>query len=97
MSSPSDQNFTGNCQADYNLTGTGDCRTLIAGTSMATPHVAGAVALILALNNAQYRSPAQIRALLCTTADDLGDTHQGCGRLNIYHAMAVAIGDSAYP
>jgi subtilisin family serine protease len=93
-----DTNFTGNCQPDYNaLTGTGDCRTLIAGTSMSTPHVAGAVALILAVNSAAYGTPAAMKALLCSTADNLGDTHQGCGRLNLYVAMATAMGDTSPP
>jgi hypothetical protein len=92
-----DANFAGECAADYNSTsGTIDCRTLIAGTSMATPHVAGAVALILAVAPG-YQSPAGMKTLLCQTADELNDTHEGCGRLNVYHAMATALGDSVYP
>jgi subtilisin family serine protease len=98
MSSPSDQNFAGNCNGDYPSTTTvnPDCRTLIAGTSMATPHVAGAVALILAVNST-YQSPSAMKQLLCTTADDLGDTHQGCGRLNVYRAMSTAMHDTSPP
>ena len=97
QSSPSDTAFTGNCNGDYPLeTGAADCRTLIAGTSMATPHVAGAAALILAVNPS-YGTPAAMKQLLCQTADDLGDTHQGCGRLNVYRAMAVALGDTPLP
>jgi hypothetical protein len=38
-----------------------------------------------------------MKTLLCQTADDIGDPHQGCGRLNIYRAMATAIGDSSPP
>jgi len=97
QSSASDQAFLGNCKGDYPLqTGTGDCRTLIAGTSMATPHVAGAAALILSVN-AAYQSPAAMKTLLCTTADDIGDPHEGCGRLNVYRAMATALGDHPLP
>lgn len=101
MSSASDTAFAGNCKADYNgtipgLTGTADCRTLIAGTSMSTPHVAGAAALILAVNPS-YGTPAAMKLLLCSTADDLGDTRQGCGRLNLYRAMATAMPDTALP
>ena len=73
-----------------------DCRTLIAGTSMSTPHVAGAAALILAVAP-QYGTPSMMKTLLCQTADDIHDTHEGCGRLNVYRAMAVAIGDSSPP
>ncbi len=63
---------------------------------MATPHVAGAAALILAVN-ASYQSPAAMKQLLCQSADDISDSHQGCGRLNVYRAMATAIGDTSPP
>jgi subtilisin family serine protease len=97
LATPSDQLFIGNCTPDFgSTTGVPDCRTLIAGTSMATPHVAGAAALILAVNPS-FQSPSGMKSLLCSTADDLSDTHQGCGRLNVYRAMAHAIGDTAPP
>ncbi|KKT82676.1 MAG: Subtilisin [Candidatus Giovannonibacteria bacterium GW2011_GWC2_44_9] len=43
----------------------------ISGTSMASPHVAGVVALML---GAGVLSPAEVRAALQATADDLGAT-----------------------
>jgi subtilisin family serine protease len=107
----SDTTFQGECDPDYpngaSKSGTIDCRTLIAGTSMATPHVAGAAALILSVNSS-YQSPAAMKALLCSTADNLDTTaagssanlynvNQGCGRLNVYRAMAKAVGDANLP
>ncbi|HTV74113.1 MAG TPA: S8 family serine peptidase [Candidatus Acidoferrales bacterium] len=99
-STPFDANFAGECTDDYpNSSGTTppvDCRTLIAGTSMATPHVAGAAALILSVNSS-YQSPAKMRSLLCSTADDIKVADEGCGRLNVYRAMATALGDPSLP
>jgi hypothetical protein len=95
-STPFDVNFSGQCASDFGTASVPDCRTLIAGTSMATPHVAGAAALILAVNPS-YQSPTAMKTLLCQTADDLSDSHQGCGRLNVYRAMAVAIRDTSRP
>ena len=69
---------------------------MIAGTSMSTASVAGAAALILAVTSA-YQSPTKMKQLLCTTADDIGDAHEGCGRLDIYRAMAKALGDPNPP
>ncbi len=98
QSSPSDLNFVGSCTPDFGAAAgsTADCRTLIAGTSMSAPHVAGAAALILSVNPA-YQSPDAMKALLCSKADDIGDPHEGCGRLNVYRAMATALADPHLP
>ncbi|HEY0797633.1 MAG TPA: S8 family serine peptidase, partial [Candidatus Baltobacteraceae bacterium] len=103
-SEPFDSKFSANessgCTDDYpNVNGTNppvDCQVLIAGTSMATPHVAGAVALILAVNST-YQSPTKMKQLLCSTADDISDPNEGCGRLNVYRAMATALNDPQLP
>jgi subtilisin family serine protease len=99
-STPFDSKFAGGCTTDYPsgaLTGgVIDCRTLIAGTSMATPIVAGSAALILAVNPA-YQSPTKMKQLLCSTANDIVAAHEGCGRLNTYRAMATALGDPNPP
>jgi hypothetical protein len=97
MASANDTNFEGSCTGDYpSESGTVDCRILIAGTSMATPHVAGAAALILSANPS-YQSPSLMKQLLCSTADDISDPNEGCGRLDVYRAMATALGDSNIP
>jgi hypothetical protein len=94
MLNSSDTSFAGTCTGDYpSETGTTDCRVLIAGTSMATPHVAGAAALILSVNPG-YQSPSLMRTLLCQTADDISDPNEGCGRLDVYRAMATALSDA---
>lgn len=92
---PLDSNFAGLCTTDP-FGAANNCRIDIAGTSMATPHVAGAAALILSIKRA-YATPAAMKQLLCSTADDIGDPHQGCGRLNAYRAAAVAAGDPVLP
>ena len=57
------------------------------GTSMATPHVAGAAALIIATGATK---PSQVKTILQRTADDLGkpgtDPFYGKGRLNVFNA-----------
>jgi len=100
MSNANDTNFQGECTDDFpNSTVTTapvDCRTLIAGTSQATPHVAGVAALICGLNSADC-NPTTMKNLLCTTADTIRDTNQGCGRLDAYTAVATALNDPAPP
>jgi subtilisin family serine protease len=98
---PFDDNFSANgsspCTADYNsVSGTVDCQVFIAGTSMSAPNVAGAAALILSVNSA-YQSGTAMKTLLCETADDIGDPNEGCGRLDVYRAMAKALNDPSPP
>lgn len=75
------------CSTDY-AGESGDCRVLIAGTSMATPHVVGVVSLMLGVNPSL--TPAQIAQGLCASSDNIGDPHQGCGRLDAANALSWA-------
>ena len=63
----------------------------MSGTSMATPHVAGLAALILSRN--PTLTPDQVRAVIESTADDLGptgkDIYYGDGRINAARALAA--------
>jgi subtilisin family serine protease len=76
--------------------GTNDYNS-IQGTSMATPHVAGVAALLVAQNPA--RTTAQVRTLLTSSVDSLaqlvGRTATG-GRLNACRALGGAEGACAY-
>ncbi len=75
-------------------TGTGmgtpvdDRYTSASGTSMATPHAAGAVALLLEAY--PHLKPAEIKDALMRSAKDLGlDGHtQGAGRAQVYNTYA---------
>jgi subtilisin family serine protease len=60
---------------------------LFAGTSQASPHVAGAVALMVSKDPAL--SPAQALSLVELSADKIGDPHQGAGRLNVLNALTM--------
>jgi len=70
-----------------------NCGALFSGTSVAAAHVAGAAALLLAQHPGL--TPAQLAALLTSTADDIADPNQGHGRLNVRRASAVLAGDAA--
>lgn len=70
----------------------GDGYAYVSGTSFSSPIVAGAAALLKAINPAA--TPADLRAALTSTAVDLGaageDANYGAGLLNL-HAAAHAI------
>jgi subtilisin family serine protease len=72
-----------------------NCRAQLAGTSQATPHVASAVALLISMRPSL--TPAQVRTLLQSSADDLHDPHQGAGRLNVARAAAALSGVRTTP
>lgn len=66
---------------------------LFDGTSMATPHVAGVIALIKSAN--KNLTPAQVRTILATTAQALGpnDANQyGKGLVQADKAVKMAVG-----
>ncbi len=67
--------------------------TSFGGTSAATPHVAGAMALILSAN--PLLTPADVTMILQTTAHDLGapgkDNVYGAGRLDCLAAVQLAL------
>ncbi|PWB51956.1 MAG: hypothetical protein C3F06_09220 [Candidatus Methanoperedenaceae archaeon] len=75
------------------------------GTSMATPHVSGAAALILqaARKQGTTLTPAQIKSILEDTSIDLGtagkDNTYGSGRIDVYAAVFSLdiVAPSVYP
>ncbi|KGM55984.1 peptidase S8 [Lysobacter daejeonensis GH1-9] len=67
--------------------------THMSGTSMATPHVAGIVALMLEAN--PYLTPAQIKDIIERTASNMTGRlywEAGTGHVNAYEAVAAAAG-----
>lgn len=66
------------------------------GTSMATPHVAGVVGLIRAVNG--NLTPLEVRNILQTTAITAGSTNEyGYGIINAYAAVKAAGGNIVDP
>ncbi len=66
----------------------GDIYEYYQGTSMATPHVAGAAALLYSLNPSI--TPAEVESILETTARPFPSTCTGCGTGIVDAAAAVA-------
>ncbi|MBS7529592.1 S8 family peptidase [Hazenella sp. IB182353] len=70
----------------------GDQYIAYSGTSMASPYVAGSVALMIAANpNLTY---SEIKSILVETAHDMGprgvDYYYGIGKINTYGAVQIA-------
>jgi subtilisin family serine protease len=72
-----------------------NCTAFFAGTSQATPQVSAAAALLIsAAGGHGSLSPARVMQIIDGTADNIGDPHQGHGRLNIYKAIATLFSDT---
>ncbi|HXW51854.1 MAG TPA: S8 family serine peptidase [Candidatus Acidoferrales bacterium] len=58
---------------------------LFAGTSQATPHVTGTVALMFAID--PTLTPPEALSIIKSSADNIDDPHQGSGRLDSFKAL----------
>lgn len=81
-------NASAYCKTDF-AGAANDCRGGFAGSSQATPHVAGVASLILGLRSGL--TPAQVASAICSSAHSIGDSKQGCGRLDAGAAVAKAL------
>lgn len=72
------------------------CSAQLEGTSQATPQVSAAAALLIAQAGGHGSlTPAKVLQLIEDTADNIGDAHQGHGRLNMYRALAGYLHDTS--
>jgi subtilisin family serine protease len=76
--------------ATWTTSNNGQCHRYLSGTSMAAPHVAGVIGLMLSRNPSL--SPAQVRQLLQATAQSLPGCAGNCGAglLNAFAAVQQA-------
>ncbi len=70
-------------------TAPGDKDMVLDGTSMAAPHVSGAIALLMSRHTEFIGDPAAVKRILCESATDLGREKyfQGAGLLDILRAL----------
>jgi hypothetical protein len=71
------------------------CLAYFEGTSQATPQVSATAAMLIAEAGHGNLTPAQVKYIIESTADNINDPHQGHGRLNAYRALASLVHDTA--